>query len=215
MRTSSSPSCLSWTWSSSLWPPERHQQDKSVFEMPIWLDFTHLLHVSLISLYACLWVIDTPWRRGFHKVGFAGIERSSMFTLMNVQSLFIFFWIGEGGISVMGLTGIEHIPPGDPPLPLKIPASPSHQNSSLPCPRRFPPSTDAAALSDRGTKFWLCFSPGKNSQGQLSRSWLLLTSVLAFAWVCILSIHNITWLMSLTLTWPFNCFYCSHTYEGL
>lgn len=132
------------------------------------------------------------------------------------RAIFIyFFWIGEGGISVMGLTGIEHIPPGDPPLPLKIPASPSHQNSSLPCPRRFPPSTDAAALSDRGTKFWLCFSPGKNSQGQLSRSWLLLTSVLAFAWVCILSIHNITWLMSLTLTWPFNCFYCSHTYEGL
>lgn len=66
-------------------------------------------------------------------------------------NLYLFFWIGEGGISVMGLTGIEHIPPGDPPLPLKIPASPSHQNSSLPCPRRFPPSTDAAALSDRGT----------------------------------------------------------------
>lgn len=166
-----------------------------------------------LCMPVCEWLIH-PEDEDFTKLALQEL-RGAACSHWWTWNLYLFFWIGEGGISVMGLTGIEHIPPGDPPLPLKIPASPSHQNSSLPCPRRFPPSTDAAALSDRGTKFWLCFSPGKNSQGQLSRSWLLLTSVLAFAWVCILSIHNITWLMSLTLTWPFNCFYCSHTYEGL
>lgn len=134
MRTSSSPSCLSWTWSSSLWPPERHQQDKSVFEMPIWLDFTHLLHVSLKSLYACLWVIDTPWRRGFHKVGFAGIERSSMFTLMNVESLFIFLDWGGGNFCYgphwhrAHSTGRSSTPSENPSLPVTsefLPAMPS------------------------------------------------------------------------------------------